>query len=288
MSARRDGASFDFDFDFVRREPRAPLDRFVATLWHARGTIPYAREKIAPTGSTVAVFVLGAPIIQTPHDGEPLRAERGFLVGPHDRPATNEPTGETFAVGIVTTPVGCEALFGVEASSVRGKAVELETRWQTAPALRRALLRDEGAEAQLDRVERHLAQNHDPTVKGLPRCERAVALLEADPRRSVADLAAELGVSHGHLDREFTRVVGLTPRRLTGVLRMRRLLARIDVHARIDWADRAAELGWFDQAHLIRDFKRYTGVTPSQYLAAQRSAISPVDAADSAGFVPEW
>ena len=234
------------------------------------------------------MFVLGAPIVQTPHGGEALVAQRGFLVGPHDRPAINEPTAETFAVGIVTTPVGCQALFGVEASSVRGKALELDSQWAEAGRLRAALLGDADAEARLDRLERHLAEHHDAGVKGLSRCERAVALLEEDPRRSVADLAAELAVSHGHLDREFTRVVGLTPRRLTGVLRMRRLLSSIDVHGPIDWADRAAELGWFDQAHLIRDFKRYTGVTPSRYLAAQRSAISPVKAADSAGFVPEW
>jgi AraC-like DNA-binding protein len=45
--------------------------------------------------------------------------------------------------------------------------------------------------------------------------------------------------------------------------------------------------GWFDQAHLIRDFKRHTGVTPSEYVAAQRSTYDRDEAAISAGFVPE-
>ncbi|MEV6492619.1 AraC family transcriptional regulator [Actinoplanes sp. NPDC051633] len=53
------------------------------------------------------------------------------------------------------------------------------------------------------------------------------------------------------------------------------------------WADKATELGWFDQAHLIRDFKRHTGVTPSEYIAVQRSAYDRAEAAVSAGFVPE-
>jgi len=78
-------------------------------------------------------------------------------------------------------------------------------------------------------------------------------------------------VSHGHLDRQFTEQVGLSPRTLARLLRMRRLLDDIDVHGSVGWADKAADLGWSDQAHLIRDFKRHTGVTPSEYLTAQRS-----------------
>ena len=53
-------------------------------------------------------------------------------------------------------------------------------------------------------------------------------MLEADPLRAIADVARELEVSHGHLDRELTRVVGLTPRALARLLRMRRLLAGLD------------------------------------------------------------
>jgi len=53
------------------------------------------------------------------------------------------------------------------------------------------------------------------------------------------------------------------------------------------WPTLAAELGWYDQAHLIRDFKRHTGVTPSEYVSAQRATYEPDVAASSAGFVPE-
>ena len=94
-------------------------------------------------------------------------------------------------------------------------------------------------------------------------------------------------MSHGHLDRQFTEQVGLSPRTLARILRMRRLLEEIDVHGSVGWADKAADLGWSDQAHLIRDFKRHTGVTPSEYLTAQRSTYDRAEADSSAGFVPE-
>ncbi|HWM03290.1 MAG TPA: helix-turn-helix domain-containing protein, partial [Actinophytocola sp.] len=68
------------------------------------------------------------------------------------------------------------------------------------------------------------------------------------------------------------------------ILRLRTLLAHIDVYGQVAWTELAGTLGWFDQAHLIRDFKRHTGVTPSEYQAAQRRSFQPRDAAP--GFVP--
>lgn len=280
-----------FAFDFRIRPAGAGLDRLVDSVWYARGTMPYAREKIAPTGSTVAVLVLvlGDPIMQVPSDGHgvPFRAERGFLVGPHDRPAVNEPLGETFAVGIVTTPVGGAAVFGLPPGRIRGRTVDLESAWAAAGPLRTSLLDAGDPERMLDLVEQHLADAVHPAGLSVERCAYAVALLEADPTRPIADVAVEAGLSHSQLDREFTRVLGLTPRALARLLRMRRLLVALDVSAPAPWTDLAAQYGWFDQAHLIRDFKRHTGVTPSQYVAAQRAHLAPTSAGESAGFVPE-
>lgn len=276
-------------FEFVASPPSPPLARYVESIWYARGQIDYPSERIAPTGSTVAGVVLGSPIRQVPSDGrgEPFLAEAGFLIGPHDRPIINAPTAETYCLGIVTTPVGCHAVFGVEPSAIRGRVVDLATAWPPAAELRTRLLAMAPplSHTMLALVDQTLVAHLRPDVPGLDRCERAVAALEADPVRSIADLAAELGVTHGHIDRLFTRVVGVGPRTLARTLRVRRLLERISVYGRVAWTELAAELGWFDQAHLIRDFKRHTGVTPSEYQRAQRDTYSPDEVAP--GFVPD-
>jgi AraC-like DNA-binding protein len=276
------------EFTFVSRRPEPQLRRFAESVWYARGRIDYPSERIAPTGSTVAVVVLGSPILETPAngDGEPFLASTGFLIGPHDRPVVNAPTAETFCVGIVSTPIGCEALFGVGPAPLRGRVVDLETSWPHAAALRRALLRAPGQhpERMLDRVEAALLAGLRSGSDAVSRCEAAVRALEADPTRAIGGLATEVGVSHGHLDREFTAVVGLSPRALSRILRLRMLLAELDVYAPVNWTALAVGLGWFDQSHFIRDFKRHTGVTPSEYVAAQRGAFTPAQAAP--GFVP--
>lgn len=278
-----------FDFDFRIRTPDGPLARAVASVWFARGTVPYRRERVAPTGSTVAVFVLGDAIIETAGGptSAPLLADRGFLIGPHDRPVMNEPTGETYAVGVVTTPVGCRAALGVDPAGVAGRVVGLLDTWPCAATLRESLLAASGPEQMLDLVLALLAEALDTDIQGLDRCERAVTMLREDPLRPIADVASALGVSHGHLDREFTRIVGLAPRRLARLLRVERLLAAIEVAGEVPWAQHAASLGWADQSHMIRDFKRHTGSTPSAYLAARRVIPTANVTEESARFIPE-
>lgn len=228
------------------------------------------------------------PSRQTPvGEGTALVADTGFLIGPHDRPIVNEPQGETFCVGIVTTPVGCRPALGLAPATLRGRVVDLLQTWPRAAGLRRELRNCRTPAEALDVVEATLRTPEPFDRHAFARCEAAVRQLSAEPTRPVTDIAAGLGVSHGHLDRQFTEQVGLSPRTLARILRMRRLLEEIDVHGSVGWADKAAELGWSDQAHLIRDFKRHTGVTPSQYLAAQRSTYDRTEAAISAGFVPE-
>ena len=275
-------------FEYVPRRVGGEISRFVELVWFARGRITGARERIAPTGSTVAAVVLGDAIRQTPvGEGTALVTETGFLIGPHDRPIVNEPLGETFCVGIVTTPVGCRPAFGLAPATLRGRVVDLLQTWPRADALRRELTTCRTSAEALDVVEATLRTPEPFDRHAFARCEAAVRQLSAEPTRPVADIATGLGVSHGHLDRQFTEQVGLSPRTLARILRMRRLLEEIDVYGSVGWAGKAAELGWSDQAHLIRDFKRHTGVTPSQYLAAQRSTYDRAEAATSAGFVPE-
>ncbi|MEM9566306.1 MAG: AraC family transcriptional regulator, partial [Actinomycetota bacterium] len=206
--------------------------------------------------------------------------------GPHDGPMVNEPTGETHAVGIVTTPVGAAAALGVDPGAVRGQVVDLEARWPAATGIRDGLVGLDDPDAKVDLVVEHLAEHTRRLSDRELAIERVVRRLERDPTTPLVDAAAEVGWSPGHLARVFAAVVGLTPRVLARLLRLRRLLHELDVHGEIRWSVLAAEWGWCDQAHLIRDLKRHVGVTPSQYVAAQ-AVYGPIDDGDPAGFVPE-
>jgi AraC-like DNA-binding protein len=272
-------------FTYLTRTPDGPLRRCVESIWFARGTLPVDSERIAPTGSTVLGIVLGAPITQTPRNGTgtPFDAVTGFLIGPHDQPIVNRPSAGTWCFGIVTTPVGARAALGVDPLPLRGRVVAADA-WPSFAEVRTRLSSGDDPHTMLGYVEQVLAERLRDADPWLAVCDDAVTLLTAAPTRPIARIAADLGVSHGHLDRAFRRVVGFGPRTLARILRLRRLLARLDVHGPVAWTRLATDLGWYDQAHLIRDFKRHTGVTPSAYVAAYR-AVYPSQQV-SPGFTP--
>ncbi len=280
-----------FDFDFRPRPTTGPLAPVVDQTWFARGTVSYRRELIAPTGSTVAVLVFGDPIRASTSTGATVTSADGLLVGPHTAPVLNEPLGETFAVGVITRPVGCAAVFGAAPGRWRGRVAELA---EAAPAW--GGIRDDlaasasdGADPDdlLDRLDAHLARVVDLDRDGEARTRVADALaeLERDPRRPIRAVAADVGVSHEHLDREFGRIVGLTPRALARLLLLRRLVAELDPLAQVSWVEIAIEGGWSDQAHFSRDFKRHTGLAPTRYLEVQRAFAEAGN--EGRGFSPD-
>ena len=93
----------------------------------------------------------------------------------------------------------------------------------------------------------------------------------------IGHVAEAAGLSAGHFTRLFQEEVGLTPKQFARVRRFRTVLRRArTAHTaqRVNWAQLAADCGYYDQAHLIKEFHAFAGVCPSAYLRA-RSAHSP-------------
>lgn len=87
---------------------------------------------------------------------------------------------------------------------------------------------------------------------------------------SVGDLADELGWSRRHLVARFREQVGLPPKVLARVLRFQRSLRLRGADGRPrPWAEVALACGYYDQAHLNRDFRQFAGCTPTELLAAR-------------------
>ena len=126
--------------------------------------------------------------------------------------------------------------------------------------------------AILGRLSRQASSSEADRATAL--CESVRALTTA----SVGELGRAYGLSHRQVIALFDRYVGLKPKAFHRVQRLRSVLEAIGDPDRAPWARIAAEHGYCDQAHLIHDFRKLTGLTPREY-EARRTSVGH-------GFVP--
>jgi AraC-like DNA-binding protein len=97
---------------------------------------------------------------------------------------------------------------------------------------------------------------------------------------SVHDVTDQIGMSSQRFIEVFRNEVGLTPKVFARLARFRHAMRRIHTATEVDWTDIALASGYFDQPHFIRDFREFSGVSPSAYLR-YRTAYNHVRIAKS-------
>ena len=85
----------------------------------------------------------------------------------------------------------------------------------------------------------------------------------------IGALAGELGWSHKHMISQFRDQLGAPPKRIGRILRLQRAIQRITANPAPGWVELAVDCGYFDQSHLIREFRQIAGCTPEEFVRLQ-------------------
>lgn len=158
-------------------------------------------------------------------------------------------------VGVHFKPWGMSPFVGVPATELRDRWVPVDSATQALGVLEKELR----------------SRLIDAPSRGLDLVQHTGAWLEAyHGAVSVTALSDAAGVSGNHLASQFRTHVGVTPKKVARIYRFARLILSVDALRRVDWADLSFAAGYFDQAHFSKEFKDFTGRTPSQYLALRR------------------
>jgi len=194
-----------------------------------------------------------------------------------------------FVVGTMTAPLvipeeASPTMFGIRFHTGRallGIGVPLRELTDTRASLRDARSIAAGFagrvadapsfEARIEVVERMLLGSLSSTAAD-PFIDAAVAHI-ACGSSSVDATAATLGVTRQHLARKFAGAVGVSPKMFARIARFRRVLRKVRSHD-VDWADVAVATGYFDQSHLIADFRDFAGTSPVPFFLSRQAATT--------------
>lgn len=250
------------------RRPGPRLAPFVAGLWYVAEPLPPGLELALPTGTMQLVVNLSRDGIRY-YDGADLerehRAEGAVLCGASARSVGIDPADRAGGVGVAFHPGGAVPFFAPPASALVEPVIALDSLWGTgAGVVRDRLLEQSTPHAVLDTMETILLEQVVNPLEADPFLVQAVRRL--DRGASVAGVADDLGVATSTFHRRFRAAVGPAPKAFGRIRRLQRVLRRVSTSDDdVDWASMAATYGYFDQAHLINDFRELTGITPGRY-----------------------
>jgi AraC-like DNA-binding protein len=257
-----------------------PLSAFVECVWFLRATrngapgsaAAPAPERIVPDGCPELVVQLADPC-RAGRPGEPRELQpAAVLVGPQTSSLLLEPAGEVATMGVRFRPGGLAAFLRAPADELADRQVGVEDLFGKDAAT----LADEAQEAEDDGprvgiMTRLLLSRLGRGARPAPALDHAVASLLA--RRGpvpVEGLARELGISRRQLERAFRRRTGMTPMQLGRVIRFQNVFRALPESGG-DWVSVALDCGYYDQSHLIRDFREFAGESPRAFLREEGS-----------------
>ncbi len=263
---------------YLETAPDPSLSRYIECFWFLSGDTPAAMpvERVLPDGRNEIVLNLADPFTRVHADGSLEAHPVTLLVGQISEAVTLRPGPRVDLVGVRFFPGGLYPFLGVSM---------VETTNHLGP------LQHASASLAADLAERlHDARTHEARAEvlnahfgpRLPAWTREQALVEvavgqilvSDGRVTMDGLTAVSAVGARQLERIFRWRVGLPPKLLARIVRFQNVFRQIQQPPRsydppILWSQVSHVCGYYDQAHLIRDFRQFAGSSPAAYFSGQ-------------------
>ncbi len=256
---------------YREQHPKPPLDRYIECFWtlQSEGVIENSQpERILPDGCVELILNFGSRFTQHV-DSKQVLQPQNFLVGQMTGPILISPTGTVELIGIRFHPGGTAPFIRVPMYEVKDQVVALGG---VAPDLERKLLRVSTDQptmtARIAAIEAMLTSLVLAKKINPRSVELANLIVESGGLLSVDMLARNAGISTRQLERKFLQEVGLSPKLLGRILRFQQVFRAVERRDNA-WAPIAVDCGYYDQAHLIRDFNKFAQQTPAVLFSEQ-------------------
>lgn len=246
--------------------PCPDLVPLVAAFWIGEGSVSYQRDRILPNGQSYLLINLGPPQYLVEASGLRRPFTDIWYSAQRQTPIETEAPHGQCLLGLALQPGAAAVLFDLPAHELTGRILALpDLLGDGVLALRQRLLETPSDLMRFRLVEHWLRQRRGsdtPAVLG----EALRRIQASDGQLEVAGLARSLGISRQRLHRLFNHHVGLPAKSLARLQRFQGALALLRDREHVPWVELAAHCGYFDQSHLIRDFRAFSGYAPGEFI----------------------
>ncbi|BBO79652.1 hypothetical protein DSCO28_02180 [Desulfosarcina ovata subsp. sediminis] len=217
------------------------------------------------------IFNLSDPVECIVDNSSPVTIAGDFMVGSLARQIQIKPTGFISLFAVRFTSEGLYPFFSMPPVDLSDFCVEIEEVWElNGFGLSKKI---HGTNRKSERLIKTFEGFFERRINNFKthssNVEKAVAIIRSHKGQiPVEKLAKRLHISTRHLERKFTERIGISPKQLCRIFRIKNVLFNLK-GAECDWASLAVENGYFDQAHFIHEFRFFTGQSPISYLAGE-------------------
>ena len=247
-------------------QPSPLLAPYIKNYWLLKTASDSAElARTVPTGTMNLIFHRANRLLSIwENDLHP----RAFLGGQEKTFADLEYTGQISMISVVFHPVGARAFFDLPMSKInnlRLTAGDLEDK--ELAELEHSLTSTEDDNLCILLIEQFLLKRLTRLAEyNLKRIEASIRLINSG-QTDVALLADAACLSSKQFQRIFSEYVGSNPKEFSRTIRFQRALHILETRPQITLTALAYECGYFDQSHLIKEFRALSGYTPTEYLA---------------------
>jgi AraC-like DNA-binding protein len=251
------------DVMILTHRPGPPLASYIEALWYYFGAqTAHHRERVVPNGRFQVVIGLSTG--------------RGAVSGMRSRSTVIDPAAIQSVMGVIFRPGGARGFFKAPAHDFFNRVVPLDDVWGSQWTPLRDRLQEAvtvGSKFQVLETALLLAMQRTAEARLAlhPSVQYALREFRHVPHiRTVIDVSREAGLSRRRFSQVFREQVGMTPKLYCRLIRFRAVMRHIVAGTPVDWTDVALAGGYYDQAHLAHEFRDFSGMSPSRFLAAER------------------
>ncbi len=252
------------EFQIIKPSPL--LAPYVKQYWFLKTSdLTQPNQRIIPTGSTSLVFHRASLMLSNSQGGlQPQAFIGGQSVGYTDLVQT----GAVDMICVVFHPHGAKAFFSMPISEFHDATIAINDMGDIAlRELQDQLLYASNNLQCVGLIETYLY--HRLCVSKTHNHQRMAAAVEAvtQGESNIEKLAQICCLSYKQFKRIFAEYVGANPKDFLRIIRFQRALYTLQCQPQISLTQLAYECGFYDQPHLIKEFKVFSGYTPSEYIA---------------------